>query len=74
MGHHRGKRINREGKKHYRECDKCSEIELTSDDIFNCPANIPHFLKIGALPTKINLYKDINELIAMAIFDVHGYI
>ena len=58
MGHLRGMRVDREGKKkHIKKCDNCSETELTLDYIFNCPAKIPNLLKIGILPTTINLYE-----------------
>ena len=36
MGHQRGMRIDREGRKYYRKCDNYSETELTPDHIFNC--------------------------------------
>ena len=43
MGHLRGMRVDREGKKkHIKKCDNCSETELTLDYIFNCLAVIPN--------------------------------
>ena len=74
MGYHRGMRFDRKQKKHHRKCDNCSETELTPEPIFNCLAIIPNLLKIGVLPTTIDLNEDNIELIAKAVIGVHGHI
>ena len=74
MGYHRRMKIEREDKKHYRKCNNCWETELAVDYIFNSPTTIPKLLKIGVLPTTIDLYEEDIELIAKAIIDVHGHI
>ena len=58
MGLHREIRIDREGKKHHRKCDNCSETELTQDHIFNSPAIILSLLEISVWPTTIDLYEN----------------
>ncbi|GFU56132.1 uncharacterized protein TNCV_711941 [Trichonephila clavipes] len=37
-GHHRGMKINRDGRRTYRNCDTCLNTELTLAHILDCPA------------------------------------
>ena len=74
MGHHRGMRFGREGKKHYRKFDDCLETELTPDHIFNCLAIVTNLLTISVLPTTLDLYEDKIKLIVKAVIDVHDHI
>ncbi|GFV74210.1 hypothetical protein TNCV_2312091 [Trichonephila clavipes] len=38
IGHYRGMKFDRHGRKSYRSCDNCLDTELTLAHIFDCPA------------------------------------
>ncbi|GFW78587.1 uncharacterized protein TNCV_2243871 [Trichonephila clavipes] len=68
-GHHRGMEFDRDGRRTYKKCDNCLEIELIPAHIFDCPAIL------AALHRNLstNLCVGNIEQIARAVIWVHGY-
>ncbi|GFS66987.1 RNase H domain-containing protein [Trichonephila clavipes] len=47
-GHYRGMKLDRDGRRSYRNCDNCLDTELTPVHIFDCPAVIAVPQKSGS--------------------------
>ncbi|GFW40828.1 uncharacterized protein TNCV_4368761 [Trichonephila clavipes] len=62
--HNRGVKIDRDGRRTYKNCDNCSDTELTRAHIFDCPAIFSALSEIEALFSTRNLYADNAEQIA----------
>ncbi|GFV43939.1 uncharacterized protein TNCV_492641 [Trichonephila clavipes] len=63
-GHYREMKINRYGRRTYRNCDNSPDTELTSAHIFDCPAILSALQEIGVLFSLTNLYLDNIEQMA----------
>ncbi|KAF8763673.1 hypothetical protein HNY73_021831 [Argiope bruennichi] len=56
--HHRGMKIDREGRKVYKKCDNCPDTQLTPCHSFECPAMSVNQGEMGVLPSLIEQYDD----------------
>ncbi|GFX37940.1 DUF4817 domain-containing protein [Trichonephila clavipes] len=67
-------KIDRDGGITYRNCDNCSDTELTSSNIFYCPAILDALKEIRVLLSSTNLYVDNIEQIIKTVIRVHDTI
>lgn len=72
--HHRSMKIDKEGRRVYRNCDNCSDVQLTPSHIFECPAISANLIKLGILPSLIDLYDENIKQIAESVIRTHGHI
>ncbi|GFX20248.1 hypothetical protein TNCV_1438071 [Trichonephila clavipes] len=49
-GHFKGMKISSDKTRTYIPCQNCTEAQLTPDHILECPALIPHIIRLGMVP------------------------
>ncbi|GFS83746.1 hypothetical protein TNCV_610821 [Trichonephila clavipes] len=68
-------KVDRGGRRTYRNWANFSDIELTPDHIFDCPAILAGIQEIGVLVSSTNLYMDnIGQIARTVIWDYGGTI